>query len=93
MGSDHIVSATGSEPSKARNFTLAWEGRLAALPRAGGGCRQVPGRGAHPGAQTHWYGPGLGRGPLHVGLDLSPAQLVSLPTRSTVISPGGLGQG
>lgn len=36
MGIDQVVSATGLEPSRARNFTLGWERSLATLPQAGG---------------------------------------------------------
>lgn len=91
MGADQFVSATGLEPSRARNFTLGWERRLAMLPQAGG-LLSDPG-GAPPHEQAHRYGPGPGRGPLQVGLDSSLVQLVSLPTRSTVIAPEVLVQG
>lgn len=90
MGSDQRVCATGTEPFRERNFTLGWEGRLAVLPQAGG----LPaGWGTRPHVQAHRYGPGPGRGPLQVGLLSSSVQFVSLPTRSTVMSPGRLGQG
>lgn len=51
IGIDQRVSALGTEPSRARNFTLRWEGRLLAMVPWAGGCRQP--LGARPQEQAH----------------------------------------